>query len=160
MQSASNNSIGQHPQTASAIPVLNTMGNLSSQLLPNQQSQVKITQTNNNMTNMTNAVLPSNSTQQLSQDAGVLNASSSEPNANSSMGINFISPNFENLQYVHNNTTGHDLSSHNLNLLNHGQIFHNGEFANMGGSTNNHITLNNQVPPGNRANNYWDNFRR
>lgn len=30
----------------------------------------------------------------------------------------------------------------------------------VGGSSNSHLLLNNQMPPGNRANNYWDNFKR
>lgn len=58
----------------------------------------------------------------------------------------------------HNNT----IHQNNANLRTQNQHANNlhplSEGA--GSGTGAAATLNNQVPPGNRANNYWDNFRR
>lgn len=60
----------------------------------------------------------------------------------------------------HNNT----IHQNNANLRTQNQYANNlhslpeGAGVAAGGSAG--VTLNNQVPPGNRANNYWDNFRR
>lgn len=78
----------------------------------------------------------------------------------------------------HNNIQSGRLLDPSLNNINHSHINvqqhhqQNGEHSNNqvlhGVNTNQNLpgqlwngqALNNQVPPGNRANNYWDNFRR
>ncbi|XP_026478549.1 uncharacterized protein DDB_G0283357 isoform X4 [Ctenocephalides felis] len=185
--STNNTSTAQHVQTsaniASITPMPHGNTNLPSQLPQNYHAQqVKIPQSNNMNNLMPNhsLVLPSTSSQNLQQHEIVTSVASNESIINrvfnpevistlasestvNSNGMNYISPSFENLQYVHNNTAGQNLStnSNNMNLQNHGQMYHNGEvcFGNVSNLANSHITLNNQVPPGNRANNYWDNFR-
>lgn len=67
---------------------------------------------------------------------------------NNNLNANVGSTNLDHLPPIHHHFGGHHLGGHNMqsnpHLMNHGQ----------------QPTLNNQVAPGNRANNYWDNFRR
>lgn len=60
-----------------------------------------------------------------------------------------------NFQRHQNNVSAAPSTNSNLtyqNLLNNNQMYHQ--------TAQPTATLNNQVPPGVRANNYWDNFRR
>lgn len=68
---------------------------------------------------------------------------------NNNLSANGAAGNMEHLPPLHHHFGGHhphhhQQQQHNYNLLNPGQ----------------QATLNNQVAPGTRANNYWDNFRR
>ncbi|XP_016999344.3 uncharacterized protein cmb [Drosophila takahashii] len=60
----------------------------------------------------------------------------------------------------HHNNTIHQNNSNLRTQNQHANNLHSlPEGAAGGGAPGGGITLNNQVPPGNRANNYWDNFR-
>lgn len=69
-----------------------------------------------------------------------------------------------------NNLRLMDSTLNNLNVLNNADTIRNLNLASLQTAGDNlnsmpgHMwaghALNNQVPPGNRANNYWDNFRR
>ncbi|XP_037718778.1 putative uncharacterized protein DDB_G0271606 isoform X1 [Drosophila subpulchrella] len=60
----------------------------------------------------------------------------------------------------HHNNTIHQNNSNLRTQNQHANNLHSlPEGAAGGGAPGAGITLNNQVPPGNRANNYWDNFR-
>uniref|UniRef100_A0A6P4EWV2 Uncharacterized protein LOC108047046 isoform X2 n=1 Tax=Drosophila rhopaloa TaxID=1041015 RepID=A0A6P4EWV2_DRORH len=60
----------------------------------------------------------------------------------------------------HHNNTIHQNNSNLRTQNQHANNLHSlPEGAAGGGAPSGGITLNNQVPPGNRANNYWDNFR-
>lgn len=73
----------------------------------------------------------------------------------------FNDPNFVNYYPPYGNNLNFDAFPSPVNFLPHPQNHHDSFLS--WPSTNNPQpapTLNNQVPPGNRANNYWDNFRR